>query len=237
MLEVEELTVRYGPVLAVDRISFCVEPGEIVVLIGANGAGKSSVVNAVGGLLGRTRGAVRFRGEDVGALAAAGRVQRGLALVIEGRGVFAEMTVRENLELGGYSRRDLRGAALRSAVERAIAQFPRLGERLEQLAGTLSGGEQQMLGIARALIARPRLLALDEPSLGLAPRIVEEIAEHLIRLAKDDGIAILIAEQNAALGLDIAQRAYVLQNGRVALSGAASDIAANERLGELYLGG
>lgn len=235
MLNVKELEVRYGSVLAVDGVDLHVAEGEIVVLIGANGAGKSSVVNAIAGLVRPVEGEIRFNGEDVRRLDAAERVRRGLALVLEGRGVFSEMTVRENIELGGFPKSGLRGPALQSAIDATISMFPRLRERFEQVAGTLSGGEQQMLAIARALMSSPRLLVLDEPSLGLAPRIVDEIAERLIRLARDSGVTILVAEQNAALGLNIADRAYVLQRGRSVFRGQASNLRGNTDLVRLYL--
>lgn len=237
MLDVKGLQVRYGAVLAVDGLDLRVDRGEIVVLIGANGAGKSSTVNAIAGLVKPAAGDVRFCGVDIGGLDAAARVKHGMALVIEGRGVFPEMTVRENLELGAYSRPAIRSTALRLAIDEAVAMFPRLGERFDQAAGTLSGGEQQMLTIARALMSSPKLLVLDEPSLGLAPRIVDEIAERLALLVAQHGVTILVAEQNAALGLDIAPRGYVLQNGRVALEGTASELRSNKELIRFYLGG
>lgn len=236
MLDVRGLQVRYGALLAVDNLDLHVPEGEIVVLIGANGAGKSSTVNAIAGLIRPEKGEIRFAGEDVCRLDAAGRVRRGLALVIEGRGVFSEMTVRENIELGAYSKSRLRAALLQSAIDEAVAMFPRLGGRFDQVAGTLSGGEQQMLAIARALMSSPRLLVLDEPSLGLAPRIVDEIAERLVQLARKSGVTVLVAEQNAALGLDIADRGYVLQQGRAVLDGTASELRSNSDLVRLYLG-
>jgi branched-chain amino acid transport system ATP-binding protein len=237
MLDVKGLRVRYGAVLAVDGLDLRVDQGEIVVLIGANGAGKSSTVNAVAGLVKAAEGQISFLGSDVRGLDAAARVKRGLALVIEGRGVFSEMTVRENLELGAYSKPGIRSATLRAAMDEAAAMFPRLGERYNQLAGTLSGGEQQMLAIARALMSSPKLLVLDEPSLGLAPRIVDEIAERLTLLAGQAGVTVLVAEQNAALGLNIAQRGYVLQSGRVVLEGTSAELQADKDLIRLYLGG
>jgi branched-chain amino acid transport system ATP-binding protein len=236
MLEVRGLQVRYGSVLAVDDVDINVDAGEIVVLIGANGAGKSSAVNAIAGLVPSAKGEISFAGKDVSRLDAADRVRQGLALVIEGRGVFSEMTVRENIELGAYSKQGLRGSLLQSAIDKAVAMFPRLGDRFDQIAGTLSGGEQQMLAIARALMSSPRLLVLDEPSLGLAPRIVDEIAERLVQLARESGVTVLVAEQNAVLGLDIADRCYVLQQGRVVLDGIPSELRSNSDLVRLYLG-
>lgn len=237
MLDVRGLQVRYGAILAVDGLDLRVDAGEIVVLIGANGAGKSSAVNAITGLVQQAKGKISFDGEDVCRLDAAERVRRGLALVIEGRGIFSEMTVRENIELGAFAKPDLRGLSLQSAIDSVVAMFPRLGDRFNQIAGTLSGGEQQMLAIGRALMSSPRLLVLDEPSLGLAPRIVDEIAERLIQLARECGVTVLIAEQNAALGLNISDRAYVLQRGRVALQGYASELRSNTDLMRVYLEG
>jgi branched-chain amino acid transport system ATP-binding protein len=237
MLEVRGLQVRYGAVLAVDDFDLRVDAGEIVVLIGANGAGKSSAVNAITGLVQQSKGDISFSGEDVCKLDAAERVRRGLALVIEGRGIFSEMTVRENIELGAFSKSELRGSSLQSAIDAVVTMFPRLGDRFHQMAGTLSGGEQQMLAIGRALMSSPRLLVLDEPSLGLAPRIVDDIAERLVQLARASGVTVLIAEQNAALGLNISDRAYVLQRGRVVLEGLASELRSNTDLMRVYLEG
>lgn len=237
MLDVRGLQVRYGAILAVDHLDIHVDAGEIVVLIGANGAGKSSAVNAITGLVQPASGKISFAGEDVGRLDAAERVRRGLALVIEGRGIFSEMTVRENIELGAFAKPELRGSSLQSAIDGVIAMFPRLGDRLNQIAGTLSGGEQQMVAIGRALMSSPRLLVLDEPSLGLAPRIVDEIAERLVQLARHSGVTVLIAEQNSALGLNISDRAYVLQRGRVVLQGAAAELRSDNDLMRVYLEG
>jgi branched-chain amino acid transport system ATP-binding protein len=237
MLDVKGLEIRYGSVLAVDNVDLHVAEGEIVVLIGANGAGKSSVVNTVAGLVRPVKGGITFDGEDIYRLDAAARVRKGLALVLEGRGVFSEMTVRENIELGAFPKPGLRGSSLRSAIDATVAMFPRLRERFEQIAGTLSGGEQQMLAIARSLMSSPRLLVLDEPSLGLAPRIVDEIAERLIQLARESKVTVLVAEQNAALGLNIADRAYILQRGRSVAQGLASSLRCDTDLVRLYLEG
>lgn len=238
MLEVRGLRVRYGAVVAVDNLALRVDEGEIAVLIGANGAGKSSVLNAIAGLVRPDAGEVSLDGIPITARHPADRVREGLALVIEGRGVFADMSVRENLELGAYGKPSLRGAQARSReIERIVALFPKLGQRMHQVSGSLSGGEQQMLVIGRALMSNPRLLLLDEPSLGLAPRIVEEISQALRRLAHEAGVAILVAEQNAVLGLDLAQRGYVLHNGRLALEGACDALRGDKDLVRLYLGG
>jgi branched-chain amino acid transport system ATP-binding protein len=238
MLEVVGLEVRYGAVQAVLGLDLKVAAGEIVVLIGANGAGKSSVVNAVAGLVPQAAGAVRLGGANITQVAAPDRVRQGLALVIEGRGVFADMTVHENLELGTYAHAQRRRSVTRqAAVARVVGLFPRLGERMGQMAGTLSGGEQQMLVIGRALMGGPSLLLLDEPSLGLAPLIVEEISSTLKRLAKEEGVAVLVAEQNAVVGLNLADRGYVLQNGRVVLHRPCADLRHDSDLLRLYLGG
>lgn len=238
MLEVRGLRVRYDAVLAVEALDLRVDRGEIVVLIGANGAGKSSVLNAIAGLVRPAAGAVVLDGTELTARHPADRVRDGLALVIEGRGVFADLSVRENLELGAYGKPALRGAHVRAReIDRVMSLFPKLGQRMDQAAGSLSGGEQQMLVIGRALMSNPRLLLLDEPSLGLAPRVVEEIASALRHLARDAGVAILVAEQNAVLGLDLAQRGYVLHNGRLALEGPCGALRDDRDLARLYLGG
>lgn len=238
MLELRGMEVRYGAVAAVQPLDLHVNAGEIVVLIGANGAGKSSVVNAVAGLVPLAAGSITLAGRALANRHAADRVRDGVATVVEGRGVFAELSVRENLELGAYAKPNLRRAAARNAaIERILALFPRLGSRLAQVAGSLSGGEQQMLSIGRALMSRPSLLLLDEPSLGLAPLIIEEISQRLRQLAREDGVAILVAEQNAALGLNLARRGYVLHNGRLALQGECSALRDDASLVRLYLGG
>lgn len=238
MLDLRGLQVRYGAVEAVQPLNLHVSEGEIVVLIGANGAGKSSVINAVAGLVPPSGGTISVAGKLLNARHAADRVSDGVATVVEGRGVFAEMSVRENLELGGYARPALRSARARqAAIDRVLALFPRLGGRMGQSAGSLSGGEQQMVAIGRALMSEPRLLLLDEPSLGLAPLIVEEISQRLRQLTRDSGMAILVAEQNAALGLDLAKRGYVMHNGRLALEGECAVLRADRALVQLYLGG
>ena len=238
MLEVNSLQVRFGPVTAVEELSLNVGAGEIVALVGANGAGKSSVLNAIAGLVSPTRGQIIIDGKSVGGLSAAQRVRQGrLALVVEGRGVFAEMSVLENLELGAYTRTHDRGDSdNRQNMGRVFALFPRLAERLQQTAGSLSGGEQQMLVIGRALMSKPRLLLLDEPSLGLAPRVVSEISEVLKQLSSEDGIGILVAEQNATLGLELAKRGYVLVNGKLVLNADSAELRNDARLADLYFG-
>lgn len=233
LLEVRDLTIHYGGIKAVRGISLTVGEGELVSLIGANGAGKSSTLGALGGLLKPVSGSLRYAGEDLLALPAHGRVSRGLALVPEGRGIFPRLTVLENLQMGAYSRHDRAG--IQADLARMLAMFPRLQERRLQLAGTLSGGEQQMVAIARALMSRPRLLLLDEPSMGLAPILIEQIFA-IIRQIVAEGTAVLLVEQNARQALEIASRAYVMESGEITLSGPAAELAADPRVRAAYLG-
>lgn len=233
LLEVDNLQISYGGIRAVRGISLTVGEGELVSLIGANGAGKSSTLGAIGGLLQPQGGSLRFAGEDLLALPAHARVARGLALVPEGRGIFPRLTVLENLQMGAYTRRDRAGVA--ADLARQLELFPRLQERRHQLAGTLSGGEQQMVVMARALMSRPRLLLLDEPSMGLAPILVEQIFQ-IIRRIVAEGTALLLVEQNARQALEIAQHAHVMESGRITLSGPAAELAADARVRSAYLG-
>ncbi|MES2721151.1 MAG: ABC transporter ATP-binding protein [Pseudomonadota bacterium] len=233
LLEVSNLAIHYGGIQAVRGISLTVGEGELVSLIGANGAGKSSTLGAIGGLLKPAGGSLRYAGEDLLALPAHGRVSRGLALVPEGRGIFPRLTVLENLQMGAYSRNDRAG--IQADLARMLAMFPRLQERRIQLAGTLSGGEQQMVAIARALMSRPRLLLLDEPSMGLAPILIEQIFA-IIRQIVAEGTAVLLVEQNARQALEIASRAYVMESGEITLSGPAAELAADPRVRAAYLG-
>lgn len=233
LLEVDNLQIAYGGIRAVRGISLSVGEGELVSLIGANGAGKSSTLGAIGGLLQPQGGSLRLDGEDLLALPAHARVARGLALVPEGRGIFPRLTVLENLQMGAYTRRDRAGVA--ADLARQLELFPRLQERRQQLAGTLSGGEQQMVVMARALMSRPRLLLLDEPSMGLAPILVEQIFQ-IIRRIVAEGTALLLVEQNARQALEIAQHAHVMESGRITLSGPASELAADARVRSAYLG-
>lgn len=237
MLDVRGLAVRYGRNEALADASIHVAHGEIVALIGANGAGKSSLLKAITGIESCAAGAVMFNDVDVTRLSAPQRVAFGMALAPEGRGIFGELTVRENLDLGAFLRRgrDHR-AAVASDLALVFTLFPRLGERHHQRAGTLSGGEQQMLAIGRALMTAPKLLVLDEPSLGLAPRVLDEIVAALRALHASRGLSILVAEQNAVLGLDMADRGYVLHHGHVVLDGSASDLAGKGGLIDYYLG-
>ena len=239
MLDIQSLQVTFGPVMAVKDLTLNVAEGEIVALVGSNGGGKSSVLNAVAGLVTPSGGQIAIAGSPVARTSTAQRVRdRHVALVVEGRGVFAEMTVLENLELGAFTRPDRqRGDGARAALQRVFDLFPRLAERTGQMAGSLSGGEQQMLVIGRALMTDPRLLLLDEPSLGLAPKVNHEISQVLRTLSAEQGISILVAEQNATLGLDLASRAYVLTNGRVAISGPCAELKANPSFTDLYFGG
>ena len=233
LLELSNLAIAYGGIQAVKGISLTVEEGELVSLIGANGAGKTTTLNTLGGLLRPSAGSMRYAGQDLAAIASHDRVRHGLALVPEGRGIFGRLTVKENLQMGAYTRSDRQLMA--SDLDRAYHLFPRLAERREQLAGTLSGGEQQMLAMGRALLSRPRLLLLDEPSMGLAPIMVDKIFA-VIREIAASGVAILLVEQNARLALAMANRAYVMESGRITLSGPASELAADERVKAAYLG-
>ena len=232
LLRVESLSVAYGAILALRAVDFEVQAGEIVTLIGSNGAGKSTLLRAVSGLLQPRSGRIWFEGADITAERADRRVARGISQVPEGRRIFANLTVRENLQMGAYLRR----TGDPSAYERALTLFPRLRERLGQNAGTLSGGEQQMLAIGRALMAQPRLLLLDEPSLGLAPLLVQQIFA-IIQEINAQGTTVVLVEQNARQALRVAQRAYVLETGAVTLAGAAPELARDERVRRAYLGG
>ena len=232
-LELAAVSVKYGGIAACKDVSLTVERGEIVTLIGANGAGKSSVLKSIMQLVPHVGGTVRVLGRDVKGMATHRVVELGAALVPEGRAIFGNLSVRENLLLGAFLNRS--AAAIERNLTRSIQLFPRLGERIEQNAGTLSGGEQQMLAIARALMADPQLILLDEPSLGLAPKLVGQIFESIAEIAKS-GITILLVEQNTRLALQVAQRAYVLVTGEVVLSGACTDLRTDPRIREAYLG-
>ena len=232
ILEVRDLVVSYGAIKALKGISIRLMADEIVTLIGANGAGKSTTLRAIVGLVPPAAGDVRFDGDSTRGVATFRLVRRGLILVPEGRAIFANLSVRENLELGAYARRD---REIGSDLERVLGIFPRLKERIRQTAGTLSGGEQQMLAISRALMSRPRVLLLDEPSLGLAPLLVHTIFEAIEQIHKQ-GTPVLLVEQNANAALRHSNRAYVLETGSVALEGASADVAANPRVKEAYLG-
>jgi branched-chain amino acid transport system ATP-binding protein len=233
LLEINDLSVRYGAVRAVEDLNLIVNEGEIVTLIGANGAGKSTTLKAISRLVDTNRGGILFRGQPLIKLTADRVVKVGIAHSPEGRRVLARQTVLSNLELGAYTRQDK--LAIKADIERQFLTFPRLQERAQQLAGTLSGGEQQMLAIARALMSRPQLLLLDEPSLGLAPQIVLEIFA-VMRQLNSSGMTILLVEQNANLALQNADRGYVLEAGRLILTGTATELLRDERVKQAYLG-
>jgi branched-chain amino acid transport system ATP-binding protein len=233
VLEVEEIDAFYGTIQALRGVSINVLEGEVVTLIGANGAGKSSTLRAINGVLHPRHGKIRFEGEDITRAAPHDIVKRGIAQSPEGRRLFPRMTVTENLEMGAFQRKDK--AEIREDMERVYELFPRLQERREQKAGTMSGGEQQMCAIGRALMARPTLLMLDEPSMGLAPIFVERIFETIVEVNKQ-GTSILLVEQNALMALDVANRGYVLETGHIALADDAKALAKNEDVRKTYLG-
>ncbi len=235
LLAVENLCVSYGKVEALHEARLRVETGTIVTVIGPNGAGKTTMLSAIMGLLARSRGEVRFLGEAAPALDVEYMVARGMGLVPESRALFGELSVADNLLLGAFARHRAGARDHAESMERVFGIFPRLRERRDQQAGTLSGGERQMLALGRALMARPRLLLLDEPSLGLAPLIVKEIFRVIMEL-KRSGVSILLVEQNARAALQVADYGYVLENGEIALEGAAADLAHDPRVAESYLG-
>ncbi len=231
VLQVENINVYYGSIHAVKDVSFHVEQGEVVTLIGANGAGKSTTLNTVAGLLHSRAGSVRFLGEELRHVPGHKLVGRGMALVPEGRRIFQQMTVQENLDMGGYCR----GGDKSADMERVFERFPRLKERRRQVAGTLSGGEQQMLAMGRALMSHPKLLMLDEPSMGLAPLLVEQIFD-IIRQLHADGTTILLVEQNAQAALAVADRGYVLETGRIVTEGTGTALLESDAIRKAYLG-
>jgi len=233
LLEVNGLKVSYGGINAVKGVDLEVKAGELVTLIGANGAGKTTTLKALAGLLRPAAGRIHYNGDDITALPAFQLVRRGLALVPEGRGVFGRLTVEENLAMGAYSRRDRANVA--ADYDRVYELFPRLAERRRQLAGTLSGGEQQMLAMGRALMSRPRLLLLDEPSMGLAPLMVQKIFETIRRIAAE-GVTLLLVEQNAKLALEVCHRGYVMESGAITLADSAPRLLTNPQVRQAYLG-
>lgn len=234
ILEVKDLRVSYGAVKALHGISLSVPLGKVVSLIGANGAGKSTVLRSISGLVPSDSGNIQFMGENLAGLAAHKIVKRGLMHCPEGRGIFPNLSVSENLDLGAFTRSDKE--ELKRDLSHVYDLFPRLNERRDQMAGTLSGGEQQMLAIGRALMGRPKLLLLDEPSLGLAPQIVQMIFDTIQRINQDEGTSILLVEQNANLALAASDYAYVLETGNLILEGPAAKVAANKKVKEAYLG-
>ena len=232
MLEIRDIHVFYGAIHAIKGVSFDVEEHEIVTLIGANGAGKSTILNTIAGLLRPRSGQILLDGKSITGIPTHKMVTLGMALCPEGRRIFQQMTVRENLEMGGYSRNP---SEISSSLENVFTRFPRLKEREKQIAGTLSGGEQQMLAMARALMSKPRLMMLDEPSMGLAPILVEQIFD-IIRELHAGGTTILLVEQNAQMALSVANRAYVLETGNISMSGPASELLENDAVRKAYLG-
>ena len=234
MLKIDNIDVYYGAIHALKGISLEVNEGEIVTLIGANGAGKSTTLRTISGLLKPKTGSITFLGQNIAGVRAHEIVKKGISQVPEGRRVFAEMTVMENLDLGAFVRKDKAG--IQQDLKHVFELFPRLEERKNQSAGTLSGGEQQMLAMGRALMSRPKLLLLDEPSMGLAPLLIKEIFNIIVDINKS-GTTVLLVEQNANMALSIANRAYVLETGRITLSGSAKELAASEDVRKAYLGG
>ena len=234
MLKIQQLRVSYGGIQALRGIDLEVPDGKIVTLIGANGAGKSTTLRTISGLLKPKTGSITFLGQDIAGVRAHEIVKKGISQVPEGRRVFAEMTVMENLDLGAFVRKDKAG--IQQDLKHVFELFPRLEERKNQSAGTLSGGEQQMLAMGRALMSRPKLLLLDEPSMGLAPLLIKEIFNIIVDINKS-GTTVLLVEQNANMALSIANRAYVLETGRITLSGSAKELAASEDVRKAYLGG
>lgn len=232
LLEVKDIHTYYGNIHALKGVSFEVDSGEIIALIGSNGAGKTTTLRTISGLMAPREGSVSYDGEEISRTRADLLVSKGISMVPEGRGVFAKLTVEENLDMGAYVRRD---GAIKDDLNSAYSLFPRLEERRKQFAGTLSGGEQQMLAIARALMSKPRLLLLDEPSMGLAPVLVDGVFDTVQRIASE-GVTILLVEQNAHMALQIADRGYVLQSGEVAMSDTAANLQQNETVQKTYLG-
>lgn len=233
ILQLRDTRVAYGAIEAVKGISLELARGELVSLIGANGAGKTTTLNAIAGTLGTAGGQILYDGQAIDKLPAYKRLRQGLALVPEGRGIFTRLTVEENLRMGAYCRRD--HDAVEADMERIFGMLPRVRERLQQVAGTLSGGEQQMVAIGRALLSRPRLLLLDEPSMGLAPLVVEKIFEVIAAVAAE-GVTVLLVEQNATLALEFSSRAYVMESGTITLSGSGADLLADPKVRAAYLG-
>ena len=233
MLSVENINVYYGNIHAIKDVSFEVKDGEIVTLIGANGAGKSTILKTVSGLLRSTTGSITFLGNDIRNIAAHTLVSRGLSHVPEGRHVFLQMTVEENLEMGAYTQPS---SSVNASLEDVYTRFPRLAERRRQIAGTLSGGEQQMLAMGRALMSKPKLIMLDEPSMGLAPILVDQIFDIISEMHKN-GTTVLLVEQNARMALSVADRAYVLETGRIVLNGTGKELLQSAEVKKAYLGG
>ena len=235
ILNVNDLNVYYGGIHAIKNISFQIKKGEIVSLIGANGAGKTSTLHAISGLVPIKSGEISLNGENVTNIDAYKLVSRGMAHVPEGRRIFTELTVLENLEMGAFTRNDTE--QIKKDMEHMFSLFPRLAERKKQLAGTMSGGEQQMLAMARALMSSPSLLLLDEPSMGLAPLLVQEIFNIIVKINKEENVTVLLVEQNANMALSIADRGYVLETGKIILEGTGKELLTNPEIKKAYLGG
>jgi branched-chain amino acid transport system ATP-binding protein len=233
--ECKNLTVRYDKVTALRGVSLGLEQGEVAALIGANGAGKSTTLRAITGMKKPAEGEIWFEGQRIDRLPPAEIVARGIAMVPEGRRIYPYMTVKDNLLMGAYLRKDKAGIA--RDLERIYVRFPRVKERLNQQAGTLSGGEQEMVVVGRALMARPKLLLLDEPSLGLAPMVVREIAKMIVEVNRDDKVSIVLVEQNSRMALKVSRHAYVLETGKVGLEGPSAELMHNDHIRKLYLGG
>lgn len=232
--ELRNLSVHYDKVRALDHVSLNLEKGEIVALIGANGAGKTSTLRAIAGLAKPTAGEIWFDGQRIDKLDPAAIVRLGISMVPEGRHVYPFMSVKDNLLMGAYLRKEKR--AIEQDLQKSFARFPRLKERLRQPAGSLSGGEQQMVVISRALMARPQLILLDEPSLGLAPMVVRDIARAIVEINREEGISVILVEQNSRMALKISSRAYALETGRIALTGKSADLLNDDHIRKLYLG-
>lgn len=233
MLEIKDLEVSYGVIRAIKGVSFEVNEGEVIALVGANGAGKTTILHTISGLIPIDKGSVAFNGQKLNKMPAHKIVEMGIAQVPEGRRIFQQLTVWENLKLGAYTRKDSKEIA--ASLEYAYSRFPRLKERKNQIAGTLSGGEQQMLAMGRALMSKPKIILMDEPSMGLSPLLVTEIFD-IIKSIRDSGTTVLLVEQNARKALSVADRAYVLETGNIKLSGAASDLLNDESVKKAYLG-
>ena len=233
LLELKKVTTHYGPIRVLHDVDMVIHPGEMVCLLGGNASGKSTTLKTILGIVRVSEGEMTFRGERADTLDTAERIERGMAVVPENRRIFPKMTVKENLEMGAYLRDDRK--AIREDMDYVVDLFPRIGERMNQMGGTMSGGEQQMLAMGRALMSRPKLILMDEPSMGLAPLFVEKIFE-IIKMVNDEGISVFVVEQNANVALRVADRGYVLQTGEVVLSGRAEELLNNDAMKRAYLG-
>ncbi|XOB62245.1 ABC transporter ATP-binding protein [Campylobacterota bacterium DY0563] len=235
LLECKDLEINYDQVRAVKKVNLTLEEGETITLIGANGAGKSSILKAITGLKKPSSGEVIFNGESLNGVSPSKIVEKGIAMTPEGRRVFPYMSVKDNLLMGAFTRKDKDG--IKEDLEKVLEKFPRLKERFKQQASTMSGGEQQMMVIGRALMSRPKILLMDEPSLGIAPKLVQDIARSIVQINKEDKVSVILVEQNSRMALKVSNRAYAMQLGEVLLSGQSKDLMHDERIIELYLGG